>query len=334
MKKIDVLTIGGATLDLMMYTDECEIINNPKNVTRQKLIGFEYGAKINTDDVHLTFGGGAANTAINFAKQGLKVAVRCNVGGDATGEDMRGYFKKSKVLTGLLSEQKNGHTGFSVIVNTGKKNEHVIFLYRGANHIMQLKARDFSTYRPEWVYLTSLTGPKCKRNFDLLFEQIKKHKLKLAWNPGNEQLKMGYVKLRKYVKHVTVFNTNKDEAIELVMTAKKKTTKIKELLKTIQSWGPQMVVITNGPKGAYVYDGTKYYYSKALPVVGVNTTGAGDSFGSTFITGLIKTKGNIQHALSAAIANSNYVIQEIGAQEGLQTWPEIQKIIKKYKLKT
>lgn len=333
MKQFDVLTIGGATLDLMMYTDECEIIKNPHDMMRRKLIGFEYGAKINTDEVMLTYGGGAANTAYNFAKQGLKTAMRVQVANDATGEDVIAYFKKHKVDTTLITTQKDGHTGFSVIINTGTKNEHVAFLYRGANHVMKLRKKDFVGIHPTWLYVTSFTGQHCTYNLDMIHQVVKQKGLNWAWNPGNEQLELGYKKLSKYLHEVTVFNVNKDEAIELVSGSGTKTDNITTLLKTIYSWGPSIVVITCGPKGAYVFDGEKQYHTKALPVKGINTTGAGDAFGSTFVTGLIKTKGNIQHALAAAIVNSNFVIQKIGAQAGLLSWYDIQKQIKKYKLK-
>ena len=44
MKKFDCLTIGSATQDIMFYTDEAVILKNPKDIIRQKLIAFKYGA--------------------------------------------------------------------------------------------------------------------------------------------------------------------------------------------------------------------------------------------------------------------------------------------------
>lgn len=334
MSKIDILTIGGVTLDLMMYTDDCVIIKNPnkKDVTRQKLIAFEYGAKITSDAVHLTYGGGAANAAVNIAQLGLATGIHCQLGTDTIAYDVESFLQKKKITTDFVLFQNNGHTGFSVIVNVGSKNEHVIFMHRGANHVFKVTKRHLLQANPDWVYLTALNGPHAKQNFAAIFEQCDKQSFSIAWNPGNEQLALGYKALKKYIAATTVFNVNKDEAIELVMTAGIKTTSVKTLLTTIHSWGPRFVVITDGPKGAYVYDGNKQYFSKALDVKGINTTGAGDAFGSTFVAGLIKTDFDIQHSLAAAIVNSNYVIQKIGAQEGLQSWSAINKLISKHKL--
>ena len=331
MKKIDVLTIGGATVDIMMYTNECVILDNPQDLTRQKLIAFEYGAKINTDEVYLTYGGGAFNTAVNFANLGLKTALRAQLGDDSWGVEILKYLKKRKIKTDLITIQPKGHTGTSIIVNVGRHNEHVIFLFRGANHVIEIKTKELSLYRPEWIYLTSLTGAKARLNIDKIFKHSQAKKIKISWNPGNEQLALGFRGLKKYLSQVTVFNVNKDEAIELSLSAGRKTTKINELLKILKSWGPQIAVITDGPKGAYAFDGHSVYFTKALPIKGINTTGAGDSFGSTFIAGLLKT-GDVEFSLKAAIINSNYVIQKIGAQKGLLNWEEINKLIKKHKL--
>lgn len=334
MKQLDVLTIGGATLDLMMYTKDCVVLPNPnkKDLTRQKLIAFEYGAKITSDSVHHTYGGGATNTAVNFAGLGLRSAVLCQLGADTTAYDLIRHLDKHNVETNHIAFEKNGHTGFSVIVNVGTHNEHVIFMYRGANHVMKITKAALNRIKAPWMYVTSLNGPHAKKNLETIFQVQKQQACNLAWNPGNEQLQLGYRGLKKYFKHVSVLILNKDEAIELCMSAGSKTTSIGKLLQTIHSWGPDIVAITNGAKGAHVYDRHKQYQTKALKVKGINTTGAGDAFGSTFVAGLIKTDFDIEHSLAAAIVNSNYVIQEIGAQAGLKSWPQIKALMKKHKL--
>ncbi len=334
MKSVDLLTIGGATLDLMMYTKDCVILKNPnkKDVTRQKLIAFEYGAKITSDAVHLTYGGGATNAAVNAANLGLQTAVYAQLGTDTTAYDLVQHLTEKKVITDLITFQKRGHTGFSVIMNVGTKNEHVIFMYRGANYVMKIAKTKLRQHSPQWLYVTSLNGPHAQTNLKTIFAFQKQKNITIAWNPGNEQLQLGYKGLKKYLAHVTVLILNKDEAIELAMSAGIKTTNIKKLLQTIHAWGPDIVTITDGAKGAYVFDHHKQYSAPALNVTSINTTGAGDAFGSTFVAGLIKTEYDIEHSLAAAIVNSNYVIQKIGAQEGLQSWPRINTLIKKHKL--
>ncbi|KKR32035.1 MAG: hypothetical protein UT64_C0044G0012 [Candidatus Falkowbacteria bacterium GW2011_GWF2_39_8] len=47
--KYDFITIGGATEDMMIFTDEGILFDNKKDILRQKLLAFEYGAKIIAD---------------------------------------------------------------------------------------------------------------------------------------------------------------------------------------------------------------------------------------------------------------------------------------------
>lgn len=326
MIKNKITTIGGATRDIMFYTDDMVIVDNKKDLLRQKLIGFEYGGKIYSQDVYLTFGGGGMNAAVNFAKLGIKTQTILSLGEDLIGQEIKKYLKRHKISTKLIQTYRNIYTGTSFIVNVGKFNEHVIFAYRGANEKMNLNKRQIGKINTNWIYLTSLSG-NFKPALDHIFKRVAKKKMNIAWNPGSGQLEMGLKKLAKYMEQTTVFDVNHDEALELVATVKGKNTKnnIKTLIKFLHSYGQKITVITDGHKGAYVYDGQKIHFRAASKKKGLNTTGAGDSFGASFVSGLIKYKGDIEKSLKLAIVNSNAVIMEIGAQEGLLSSRDLKK---------
>ena len=329
MKKIDCLVIGGATQDLMFYTDDSIIIKNPntKDITRQKLIAFEYGAKLNAQAAYFTMGGGAQNVSVAMAKLGLKVGILTAVGGDGVGEEIRQNLKANNVDFSLMKVYPKDRSSFSFIVNTGTFKEHVIFSYRGANYMLKIETADLKKFKTKWFYLTSLQGDMWKKNLHTVFKTVSEQAIKLAWNPGGTQLAAGYKFIKQYLKFTEVFHLNKDEAIELVLSYGKKVADIEKLLITIKSWGPHIVVITDGANGAYAFDGKKIYYKKAQNIKGINTTGAGDSFCSTFTWSLLK-HNDIRIALAAGIINSNNVITEIGAQNGLLNARQIKKQLK------
>jgi len=60
----------------------------------------------------------------------------------------------------------------------------------------------------------------------------------------------------------------------------------------------------------------------------IETTGAGDAFASSFLSGMIK-KNNIEFALKLARTNAESVIQHHGAKTGLLTYNKALKIMKK-----
>ncbi len=329
MRKISCLVIGGATEDLMFYTDESLVIKNPnsKDITRQKLIAFEYGAKIPSQAAYFTMGGGGQNVAVSLAKLGLKVSLLTAVGGDGVGEEIKQNLKNNQIDQSLLKIYPKDRSGFSFIVNTGTFKEHVIFTYRGANYVMQINQADLKKIKTNWFYLTSLQGDYWKSNLQNIFKVVDENKIKLSWNPGGSQLASGFKYLSRYLKQTEILHLNKDEAIELVLSYGRKVINIEKLLLTIKAWGPKLVVITAGPDGAYAFDGKKIYYRQAPNTKGINTTGAGDSFCSAFVWGIIKFN-DIKQALRAGILNSNNVITEIGAQNGLLTLRQMRNQLK------
>jgi len=326
--KFDGLTIGGVVRDVLFYTDQGELIKNKKNNLKQELLGFEFGAKIYSKNVHFSIGGGAANTSINFSNLGLKTGVFSQIGSDFNAQVILNEFKKKKVNTLNLKKEKNTKTGFSFLVVDKKSGEHTVFAYRGAAENLEVTSKDLNKLSANWLYVASLSGNSWKKSLTNIFLQ----KSSIAWNPGSKQLQAGYRVLRPFIKKATIFNVNKDEAIELVLSKNKNFKNIhniKSLLIEIYSWGLGMVVITNGNKGAYCYDGRKQYFQATLKNKPIDTAGAGDCFGSTFVTGIIKFDNDIQKAMKLATVNASSLVNQIGAQSGLLKYPEALKRINK-----
>ncbi|MDD5749827.1 MAG: PfkB family carbohydrate kinase [Patescibacteria group bacterium] len=329
MRKSVITTIGGAARDIMFYTNEAVLIDNKHDLLRQKLIGVEYGAKIYSEKIFLTYGGGGMNTAVNLAGLGIKTRTILSLGDDFVSQDIIKYLRKRSIDTTLVKRQKNIYTGTSFILNTHSYNDRVIFVSRGANNQLKLDARLVKKINSQWVYLTAL-AVGWQNSLNILFEYCRKNKIKIAWNPGATELKAGLKKLAPYMKNTQVFIVNRDEALELVISSQGR--KIKDnidfLLKTLHACGQSLTVITDGKHGAYLYDGQKKYFRSALKRKALNTTGTGDAFGSSLVAGIIKYKGDLEKSLKLAIVNSNSVIMKIGAQEGLLGARDL----KKYKL--
>jgi len=330
--KYEFITLGGATEDITFYTKEGEIIHNKEDILKQRLIAFEYGAKLRIDRSYSTFGGGAANAAACLSRLGLKVAAMVAVGKDARGNRIIENFKKSGVDTSLIQTKKDIESGFSLLL-VGQSNEHVVFSNRAANKKLSVGPKELGDLNSaKWIYMTSLSG----RWRDLL-RNVFKIKTKIAWNPGHIQLHAGFKVIGRYLKKTTVLIVNKDEAIELVVTNpiyRNKNNRFlnnnKNLLSVLREYGPRIVVITSGRFGADAYDGKKYYHQNIIKERKLlDTTGVGDAFGSTFIAGLELFKGNIQKSLKLSAKNTASVISQQGAQNGLLTKRGVMQVFKK-----
>lgn len=325
--KYDVITIGGATEDITFYTDEGVLINNQKDLTRQKLLAFEYGAKVKVDKSFSGFGGGASNAAVGLSGFGFRTACLCAIGEDSRGQRILNNFQARGVDITLAQKVKNVETGFSFLL-VGPANEHIVFSNRAANNELTINDFEIETLdQSEWIYLTSLSG-EWKNNLEKIFS-VKNEKI--AWNPGHRQILTGMQGIGKYFKKTTCLIINKDEAIELVMSDKKYKNKsrvflnkVKNLLLVLSSYGPKIVLITGGRHGADAISEGKIYHQPIIKEKQrADTTGVGDAFGSAFIAGLELYKQDIRRSLILASRNAASVISVPGAQNGLLSKKDI-----------
>lgn len=324
----DFITIGGATRDMIFLTEKGVVIETPDNLTQQKVLGFEYGAKIRSEEFYMDFGGGACNAAISFAKMGLDAAVMCKVGGDEIGKSVIENLHNHNIDTSLVQTEESKNSAVSFVVVNCKNGEHdrVIFTHRGAAEAMRVSADDLQ--KGKWIYLTALYQ-NWKNNLQKIAPVLQEGKTKFAWNPGVDEIKNGRKRIIDMMKFTEVFIVNKDEAIEL--SQKDKDIKLTqeqlndpvELINLIKSWGAAVVVITDGENGAYVSNGEKILHAEAFAVEKVDTTGAGDAFGSAFVAGYSITN-DLEEALKFGILNSGGVVGKFGAEQGIMTRAEIE----------
>ena len=258
----------------------------------------------------------------------MKTAIIAAIGDDFNSNRIISDVKKKKIDLHCLQKIKNCTSGLSLVITGSKKNDHIIFTHRAANEKLNLSLKECLKVKSKWFYITSLSGPYWKKNLDVIFKAAEKNNIKVAWNPGSTQLKAGYNSLKRYIAQTSVLILNKEEAMELAFNSGKKTKSIKKLLKILSDIGPEIVSISNGIKGAYIYSNNQFIFKKSLPAIGINTTGAGDAFGSSLVGGLILFKNNLKQALNLAVIRSNYVVRKIGAQEGLLTLNEVKKKLK------
>jgi sugar/nucleoside kinase (ribokinase family) len=103
---------------------------------------------------------------------------------------------------------------------------------------------------------------------------------------------------------------------------------IPELAKMLGGLGPKTVFISDGPRGAYAFDGNRMWKTPMYPdpKPPVDRTGAGDAFAST-VTAMLARGKSIPEALSYGPVNSMSVVQEVGAQKGLLSLETIEKLL-------
>src|SRR3989338_8986820 len=94
----DIITIGSATRDVLLKAEGFEIRKHEDSPSGVEQC-FPLGSKIEIKEIVFTTGGGAANAAVTFSRQGFKTACVSAVGEDLNGREIVKELKREKVET-------------------------------------------------------------------------------------------------------------------------------------------------------------------------------------------------------------------------------------------
>ena len=317
----DIITFGSATQDIYLRSEKFLPVLS-KEFATGKGICLSLGSKIEVDGIFLTSGGGGTNTAATFANQGFKVAYCGMVGDDNFGRLITGELKKYGINTSLVKKTEKASTNIAVILMQ-PGSDRTILVYRGASDLLEKKDIPWDKIKKtKWMYLAPFAG-KLTEITEELVGFAKKNNIRVALNPGYNQLTLPEPILQKILKEIDVLILNREEASLLTKVSYQKEA---EIFKKIDQLTPGVAIMTKGGEGVTVSDGKHLYRAESLGMKLVDGTGAGDAFGSGFVSGLIQ-KNDVVYAIQLAMANSSFAITKLGAKEGIlrknQSWTKI-----------
>ena len=301
-----MLSIGAAVQDVFLsHSDEFKpVVENP----HESFMKLELGAKIDVNQINFTTGGGATNAATTFARQGLHSIFMGTIGRDPAGEAVLADLNKERVNVAHVSYSETYNTGYSVLL-LAPTGERTILTYRGASTHYDIKNFDLSELgHVDWLYVSSMAGSM--EVIDKLFQQARELDIKIAFNPGKNELKQTE-KLKGLLEDVEILSLNKEE---MQMIVEGQTSE--ELARHGTHYCP-VVIVSDGPRGVVATDGKTVISAGIYEDVPVtDRTGAGDAFGSGFVSQWAQG-ASLKDAIVFASANSTNVVTKIGAKTGI-----------------
>ena len=332
----EIITIGSATMDVFVECEDANIVSVSAKNKKSEFMSYRYGAKVEISDFASRVGGGGVNTAVNFNNLGLKTSAIFKIGDDIYSEGIIDFFKKTNVDLSNKIQDPNDSTGFSIIL-VSFQGDRTVLAHRGANaHIKKSEINFNAIKEAKLLYIAPLNGDSNKVLDDIV-HFAKENNVYVCFNAGSTSIKKGFNYLKGILENAQVVVMNKEEASMATKIEIRQDTRdikysnevihpdIKEMLKKLKVMDYQIIVITDGGKGAYAYNGKNYYYCPAFDGPVVSTLGAGDAFASTFCAALKRTNIDIGSSLMMASVNSAGVVSEFGATQGLLTFDEIEK---------
>ena len=313
----DFVAIGDIVTDAFIKLKDasvnCDVNNEHCTIT------MSFSDKVPYESVDVVRAvGNSSNAAVAASRLGLNSALVTNMGDDANGRECLDVLKNEGISLEFVDIHKGLETNYHYVLWYGDDRTILVKHQKYPRRLPDIK-------RPKWLYLASLGGDTLEYHGEII-EYIKNHKdVKLAFQPGTFQMKAGYEAFKEIYQNCQIFFCNTEEAERILGVTG---LKIEEVLEKMRALGPKIVVITEGPKGLYAFDGENKIYLPAYPdpKPPLERTGAGDALASTTVAALALGK-TLEQALMWGLVNSMSVVQQVGAQKGLLTREKIEEYL-------
>ena len=332
----DVITIGSATMDVFVESDDANIVSVYTKNKKSEFMSYPYGAKVEIEDFTSQVGGGGVNTAVNFANLGFRTSAIFKIGDDIYSDGVLEAFKGKDIDLSNIIQDKKISTGFSIIL-VSFQGDRTVLAHRGANAMIKKSDINFDAIKNSKLLYIAPMNDDSTKVLDDIAAFAHENNVYVCFNAGSTSIKKGFNYLKKILTNANIVVMNKDEASLATQIVERPDTRevkfsdelihpdVKEMFKKLKVRDYQIVVITDGKNGAYAYDGENFYVCPVFDGPVVSTLGAGDAFASTFCAALARTERNIGKSLMYASVNSAGVVSEFGATQGLLTFEQIEE---------
>jgi sugar/nucleoside kinase (ribokinase family) len=286
------------------------------------------GELIVVDDLVLNIGGGAANTAVDLSRLGVRAAICARVGDDIFGRFTTETLREHQIDVTSLKTDPTLATSQTLIVNVRGQDRRFIHCV-GAN--MGFVAADLDPVlerRPRVLHI----------GYFLILERLDAHELAERFararqggtltlldvatpGPGH------YLEpLKVVLPHTDVFVPNADEA-ELILGESDPVRQAQ----IFHDMGARRVVITRGELGVVSVSDTLRVKLGTYPVPFVDGSGGGDAFNAGYILGLLEGRSELD-CLKLASAVGASCVRAVGTTAGVFTRQEAEDFIQCHEL--
>jgi len=306
-KKFDAVVLGELNVDIILSSIKCMP---------------EIGKEILADEMTLTLGSSSAIFASNLSSLGAKVAFVGKIGFDHFASVVLESLESKKVDTSAIKRSEQSNTGATIVLNYDQDRANVT--YPGAMSDFKLSDIDFQFIaKARHLHFSScFLQPGIRNDLKEIFQKAKQIGLSTSldpqWDP-DEKWDLNWADLLPFVDF---FLPNAEEIKRLTGR-----TSINDAVDKLKSVA-RNIVIKNGDKGAYLWDGIKLIHQ---PVFHnghiVDCIGAGDSFNAGFIYRYLQ-KFPLRECLEFGALTGAINTTRAGGTGAFSTIEEIRKIAK------
>jgi sugar/nucleoside kinase (ribokinase family) len=270
-------------------------------------------------------GGSAGNTIFTLQQLGAKTFFSCKVGHDESGKFYYKTLASEGIHTNLSPELYYGITGKCIVLVTPDADRTMNTFLGVTATFSKEELSEEALKNSEYLYIegflvASPTG--CEASI-IAREMAERHGVKTALCLSDPNMVMYFKQgLCDIIgKQVDIIFSNEHEA--LLFTESAHIDEAKERLKQYA----KAFVITQGDKGALLYDGKQFLHVPAYPVNVLDTVGAGDIFAGTFLYGITHGYDYFHSGKLASYAASK-VVSKFGPRLNHHQLTEVKGVFK------
>lgn len=297
-----ILLVGSANMNLSM------------NIARLPAPG---ETLLDDGGVAYTPGGGGASAAVALTRLGAECILCAKLGKDLHGQKLYNYYNELGINTSLIKVDHDFPTGLSMVIREGDGTSRTV-CYPGANtNLTTENILDAFSSMPNAVYLgfetpfsTALSAAKiaAARGIPIFIDA----------SPANKEHPL------ETLPPIEIFSPNEAETLEYTgILPQGSDSSLRAALALYRKVKCKYLVIKQGARGAFIYDGKHYDMIPAMrPDKIVDTAAAGDAFTAAMTVRYLEG-ADIKEAVKFGIAASALALSRPGTAESLPTAEEV-----------
>ncbi|WP_406621163.1 5-dehydro-2-deoxygluconokinase [Bacillus atrophaeus] len=313
-KEFDIVAIGRACIDL-----NAAEYNRPMEET---MMFSKY------------VGGSPANIAIGSSKLGLRAGFIGKIPDDQHGRFIESYMRNTGIDTTQMIVDQDGHKAGLAFTEIKSPEECSILMYRDDVADLYLEPSEVSEayIAKAKMLLVSGTALAKSPSREAVLKAVnlaKKHQVKVVFELDYRPYTW------KSTEETSVYYTLIAEQSDIVIGTRDEFDMMEnriggsndESVKYLFEHSADLVVIKHGVEGSYAYSKSgEVFRAKAYKTNVLKTFGAGDSYASAFIYGLVSGK-DIETALKYGSASASIVVSKHSSSEAMPTVSEIEQLV-------
>jgi sugar/nucleoside kinase (ribokinase family) len=286
------------------------------------------GELIAVENLVLNIGGGAANTAVDLSRLGVRAAICARVGTDIFGRFATETLHRRGIDCTSLKIDPSLPTSQTLIINVRGEDRRFIHTVGANTGFVAADLDDVLKCPPRVLHI----------GYFLILPNLEAHELAERFRraraagtltlldvatPGPGQ----YLdRLKVVLPQTDIFVPNTDEA-ELILG---ETDPVRQA-RAFHELGARRVVITLGDRGVISVSESAQLRLGVYPVPYVDGSGGGDAFNAGYILGLLEDRSEIE-CLKLASAVGASCVRALGTTEGIFSREEVETFVSRHEL--